>query len=117
MKVDFTDFNPNAILKDRYEYGIDYILHNFDLNFEDTYYLVKQLKHNTNSVVVYAESIADFHLFDEALHVQIDGQGFWFAENIDLEIAGKILKAVFEGCEYFGQYILETKKEWEAWTP
>ena len=51
------------------------------------------------------------------LHVQIDGQGFWFAENIDLEIAGKILKVLFEDCEYFGKYIPETTREWEAWTP
>jgi hypothetical protein len=116
MEVNFIDFNPNAAVKERYDYIADYISCDFDLGFEDAFYLIRQLKHNRSKVVIFGEAIADFHLYDDALHVQIDGFGFWFAENIDLEIAKEILKATFEGCEYFGQFITGTSKEWEAYT-
>ena len=116
MEVSFTDFNPNTPTKDRYEYVIDYISHDFDLEFEDVFYLIKQLKHNRSSVVVYAEAIADFHIFDNALHIQIDGFGFWYADNIDLEMANRILRMIYNGCEEFGKYIPNTNIEWGAWT-
>jgi hypothetical protein len=116
MKVSFIDFNPNTPVKDRYEYVIDYISQDFELNLDETFYLIQQLKHNRSSVIIYGEAIADFHIFDNALCVQIDGDGFWVAENISLEIAEKILTATFEGCEYFGQYIPDTYREWEAYT-
>jgi hypothetical protein len=115
MKISFIDFNPHAPVKDRYEYVIDYISQDFDLDRDETFYLIQQLKHDRSSVVVYGEAIADFQIYDNALHVQIDGDGFWFAENISLEIAEKILTATFEGCKYFGQYIPETNREWEAY--
>jgi hypothetical protein len=116
MEVSFKDFNPNTPIKERYEYIVDYISHDFDLKFEDTFYLIKQLKHNQSSVVIFADAVVDFHIFDNVLHVQIDGEGFWYAENISLEIAREILKSTFEGCMDFGQYIPTTEREWEAYT-
>jgi hypothetical protein len=116
MEVSFTQFNQNIPTKDHYEYVVDYISHDFDLELEDTFYLVKQLKYNRSSVIIYAQAIADFHIFDNVLHVQIDGEGFWCAENISLETAKEILKVTFEGCEYFGQHIPGTTREWEAYT-
>jgi hypothetical protein len=116
MKVNFTDFNRNTPTKDRYEYVIDYISHDFDLEFEDAFYLIKQLKHNRSSVVIYGESIVDFNIYDDFLHVEIDGDGFWFAENIDLEIAKEVLRKAYEGCKYFGKYLPNTTREWESWT-
>lgn len=116
MQVKFTDFNPNTLIKKHYEYIADYICHDFDLEFEDSLYLIRQLKHNRSSIVIYAQAIVDFHIFDYVLNVQIDGNGFWAAENISLEIASEILRNTFDGCEYFGQYVLTTTKEWEAYT-
>lgn len=117
MRISFTDFSPNIPPKDRYEYIIDYICHDFDLDIEDAFYLIKNLKHNQSSVVIYANSIVDFHIFDEKLHVQIDGDGFWFAENLDLEIAKEILRITYEGYLYFGKFISDTGREWDAYTP
>lgn len=117
MEITFTDFNPNAPIKNQYDYITDYISHDFDLEFEEAFYLIKQLKHNQSSVVVYGKAFADFHIYDDLLHVQIDGLGFWFAENIDLKTARSILKLTFEGCDYFSQYLPDTNKEWEAYTP
>ncbi|HEY0460837.1 MAG TPA: hypothetical protein VGC97_17000 [Pyrinomonadaceae bacterium] len=92
MRVTFSDFNPNTPIKERYEYIVDYISHDFDLEFEDAFYL-------------------------NALDVQIDGDGLWYAQNIDFETAEEILKAIYEGCEYFGQYLPGTSREWDTWTP
>lgn len=108
---------PNTPLKDRYEYVVDYISHDFDLAFEDAFYLIKQLKHNRSSVLIFAEAIADFHIYDDVLHVQIDGDGFWYAENIDLDMANAILRMVYNNYGDFGKFIPNTSREWEAWTP
>ena len=116
MEVTFTDFNPHTPLKERYEYVVDYISHSFDLDFEDAFYLIKQLKNHRSSVVVYAKAIADFQFYDGVLCVQIDSAGFWFAENLDLETARSILKLVYDGYDYFGQFLPNTNKEWEAYT-
>lgn len=116
MKVSFIEFNPNVPVKEHYDYIADYVSTDFDLGLEETYQLIEQLKHNRSSVIVFAEANTDFHIHDGGLCVQIDGAGFWFAENITLEIAKDILKLTFEGCDYFGQYITGTSKEWEAYT-
>lgn len=117
MEVSFTDFNPNTPTKDRYEYVSDYISTTFDLDIEDTFYLIKQLKNHRSSVVIYAAAIVDFQFYDGSLCVQIDGDGFWFADSISLENVKEILKITFEDCTYFGQYLPKTDTEWGAWTP
>ncbi|HEY0770466.1 MAG TPA: hypothetical protein VGD31_09020 [Sphingobacteriaceae bacterium] len=117
MKVTFSDFNPNTPIKERYEYIVDYISHDFDLEFEEAFYLIKQLKHNRSSVIIYGHAVADFLIYDDALDVQIDGAGLWYAQNIDFETAEEILKATYEGLEYFGQYLPGTSREWDTWTP
>lgn len=117
MKVGFQDFSPNIPNKDRYESGVDYLWHDFDLEFEDTFYLIKQLKTNRSRVIVYAPSaIVDFYLFDNMLCVQIDGDGFWHETNVDLETAQEILRVTFEGCEDFGSQISGTNREWECYS-
>lgn len=117
MKVSFQDFSPNTPDKDCYERGVDYLWHDFDLNLEDTFYLIEKLKTNRSSVIVYFPlASVDFHLFDNMLCVQIDADGFWFGENINLEMAKEILKVAFEGCSYFGSRIPNTNREWEAYS-
>ena len=116
MKIGFQDFSPNVPHKDRYECGIDYLWHDFDLEFEDAFYLIKQLKNNRSSVVIYAPlAVVDFYIFDNALHVQIDGDGFWHASNLSLEITKEILRITYEGCEHFGSQISGTNQEWDAY--
>jgi hypothetical protein len=106
MKVRFSNFNPNTPIKKRYEYIVDYISHDFDLEFEDAFYLIKQLKHNRSSVIIFGQAVADFLIYDNALDVQIDTDRFWYAQNIDLHSAEEILKATYQGCEKFCQYLL-----------
>lgn len=116
MNVGFQDFSPNIPDKDRYENGVDYLWHDFDLEFEDAFYLIKQLKNNRSSVVIYSFSaVVDFYIFDDALHVQIDGDGFWHASDFDLEIAREILRVTYEGYADFGTHIPGTCREWDAY--
>ena len=116
MNISLKDFGANVPGKDRYERGVDYLWHEFDLDFEDAFYLVKQLKNNRSSVIVHAPSaVVDFYVFNDELNVQIDGDGFWHESNIDLEVAREILRVAWEGCEHFGSQIPGTNREWDAY--
>jgi hypothetical protein len=116
MNVSFQDFSPNLPDKERYERGVDYLWHDFDLEFEDAFHLIKPLKNNRSSVIIYSPSAAvDFYIFDGMLCVQIDGDGFWHETNIDLKIAKEILKATYESCADFGTQIPGTNQQWEAY--
>ena len=44
MKVSFTHFSPNAVVRVHYQRGVDYLEHNFDLEFDDTLYLLRELR-------------------------------------------------------------------------
>ena len=115
MNVGFQIFSPDVPAKDFYERGVDYLLQDFDLEFEDAFNLLKQLKTNRSSVVVYAPSvIVDFYLFDNMLCVQIDGDGFWHESNLDLETAKEILRVAFDGCDDFGSQVPGTNRQWEG---
>lgn len=116
MNISFKDFGANVPDKDRYERGVDYLCHEFDLEFEDAFYLVKHLKNNRSSVTLYAPSaVVDYYIFDDALNVQIDGDGFWHASNLDLDTAKGILRVAFEGCEHFGEQIPGTTRAWDVY--
>jgi hypothetical protein len=116
MEVSFKDFGPHVPDKDRYERGIDYLRHDFDLEFEEAVYLVSQLKHNHSSVFIYTTSTAvGFFVDSNQLHVQIDGYSTWCASDVDLAVAKEILKAAYEGCEDFGTTIPGTTIEWDAY--
>jgi hypothetical protein len=115
MNVSFQDFGANVPGKDRYERGVDYLLHEFDLEFEDAFYLVEHLKNNRSSVTVYAAAIVDYYIFDDELNVQIDGDGFWHASELDLDTAKIILRVAFDGCEHFGEQIPSTNREWDVY--
>ena len=95
MKVSFKDFGPHVPDKDRYECGIDYLHHDLDLELEDAFYLVSQLKHNRSSVAIYTTStVVDFSIDRDGLSVQIDGDSTWVASDLDLDVAKEILKAI-----------------------
>ena len=116
MNVSLKDFGANVPDKDRYERGIDYLWHEFDLEFEDAFYLVKQLKNNRSSVMVCTPSaIVDFYIFNDELNVQIDADGFWHGSNLDLDTAKEILRVAFKGCEHFGEYIPGTNRNWDVY--
>jgi hypothetical protein len=116
MNVSFTDFGANVPNKDRYERGIDYLWHEFDLEFEDAFNLISQLKNNRSSVTVCTPSaIVDFYIFHGELNAQIDADGFWHASNLDLDTAKEILKVASEGCENFGEYIPGTNLNWDVY--
>ena len=116
MNVSFKDFGANVPDKDRYERGVDYLWHEFDLEFEDAFYLVRQLKNNRSSVMICTPSaVVDFYIFNDELNVQIDADGFWHASNLGLDTAKEILKVAFEGCEHFGEYIPGTNLNWDVY--
>ncbi|MEZ5429483.1 MAG: hypothetical protein R2747_24780 [Pyrinomonadaceae bacterium] len=117
MKVSFKDFGANVPVKQKYECGVDYLWHDFDLAFEDAFYLVEKLKNNHSSVIVFTLWAAvDFYFFNDALHVQIDtATGFWHESSLDLPVAKEILKVAWAGCEHFGSQIPGTVREWDAY--
>ena len=114
MKVSFKEFSSNVPDKDRYELGIDYLHHDFDLELEEAFYLVSQLKHNRSSVAIYTPSaVVDFFIDRDGLHVQIDGNSTWASSDFDA--AREILRAAYEGCEDFGTTIPGTTIEWGSY--
>lgn len=46
MNVSLMDFGANVPEKKRSQQGVDYLHHEFDLEFEDAFYLVEHLKNN-----------------------------------------------------------------------
>jgi hypothetical protein len=118
MNISFDDYGSNVPRKERYERGIDYLSHEFDLGFEDAFYLVSHLKNNRSSVSICAPAaIVEFYVFDNELNVQIDGygSGFWHASNLDLPTAREILRVASDGCEDFGARIHGTNREWDVY--
>lgn len=117
MKVSFQDFRPDVPAKNSYISGVDYIWHDLDLEFEEAFHLIKQLKIHRSCLTVYnSSSCVAFYLFDGGLHVQIDGDGFWVAEDVDLQVAREILKVTYADCDDFGTHVPGTNYEWEAYT-
>jgi len=75
MKTSFTHFSPNAAVRDHYQRGVDYLEHNFDLEFDDTLYLLRELRNHRSSLSVTAPKChLNFYVeSDGSLRVEIDG--------------------------------------------
>jgi hypothetical protein len=118
MNVSFSDFGPDIPRMEMYERGVDYLSHEFDLGFEDIFYLVSCLKNNRSHVDVFAPSATvQFYIFNRELNVQIDGlfSGFWHASNVDLATAREILRVASKGCTDFGVQIPGTNRDWDVY--
>lgn len=116
MNVSLKDFGAHVPDKDRYERGVDYLLHEFDLGFEDAFYLVKCLKNNRSSVTVCAPAaVVDFYVFSGELNVQIDGDRFWHGSKLDLDTAREILRVAAEGCGDFGERMPGMGLAWDVY--
>src|SRR2546422_4706003 len=118
MEVRFDDFGANVPRKPRYVRGVDFLAHEFDLDVEDTFYLVTHLKNNRSSVCVFTDSaMVDFYVFDGELNVQIDGtgSGFWHGSSLDQPTAKAVLKVAFEGRGDFGWQIPGTNRPWDVY--
>ena len=117
MKVNFTEVSPSIPSKERYEHGKDYLSHEFDLEFEDIIYLLKNLKNYRSRLWIQTDyALIDFHIEeDNSLSVEIDYDNFWAVGEINLEIAEIILKQACDG-KKFDNLIPTTDKEWGAYS-
>jgi hypothetical protein len=101
MKVVCYKYKPNAsgVID---ESSVRYTWLEDDLEFEQAFELIKQLKEHRSSVDIYAPSVCtQFYFFDGELCVQIDGCGFWADSPLDFEDVEKILLATYEDCDDF----------------
>ena len=118
MKVSFTHFSPNAVVRVHYQRGVDYLEHNFDLEFNDTLYLLRELRNDRSSLSVTAPKChLNFYVeSDGSLRVEIDGvNGLWADPGVEVEVAVKILRMAFADQE-FGKFIPTTNREWDAYS-
>lgn len=118
MKVSYTHFSPGAVIRERYQKGVDYLEQEFDLGFDDTLYLLKELRNHRSSLWVDTpNSRVEFSIAsDGILCVDIEcwGNGLWAASDITLEAGIEILRIAFDGGE-FGELIPTTDQEWGAY--
>lgn len=118
MKVQFTHFSPNAPVKNLYERGAGYLLHEFDLPLEDALYLLKKLKNHRSNLWIDAPSAGlNFYIEENgSLWIEIYGNnGLWAVSEIDLPIGEEILKIAYQGGE-FGEQIPKTNRVWDAYS-
>src|ERR1044072_407491 len=119
MKVCYTHFSPGAVVRERYQRGVDYLDHEFDLGFDDTLYLLQELKGDRNSLWVGSSECSLYFTFDTSegtLWVDLDAMnGLWASSDVTLEAATEILRIVFEGGE-FGDLVPTTDREWAAYS-
>jgi hypothetical protein len=119
MKVRLTQFSAAAPVRDRYQEGVDYLCHEFDLELKDAVYLIGELKNHRSSLSVQgANSSVEFYVEgDGTLRVEIYGDdGFWSDTEVEFGIASEILRMVYVG-EIFGSLIPTTQREWDAYAP
>ena len=119
MKVCYTHFSPNAVIRERCREGVDYLNHNFDLGFDDTVYLLKELKKNercTLSIQTAKSSLYFFIDSEKNLWVDLDDiSSLWAQSEVSLEAATEIIRIAFEGGD-FDELIPTTDKEWDAYS-
>ena len=119
MKVIFDHFSPDAVERERYQQGVDYLSHDFDLEFDDTLYLLTNLKnHRSKLLVTVPEVHLNFYIeSDGSLRVEIDDYktGLWADSEVDLRVATEILRMAFAG-ESFRETIPTTDREWDAYS-
>ena len=119
MKVILDHFSPDAVERERYQEGIDYLRHNFDLEFDDTLYLLINLKNHRSRLFIFVPKV-HLHFYIEyygSLRVEVDDyeSGLWADTEVDLGIATEILRMAFAG-ESFGEAIPTTDREWDAYS-
>jgi hypothetical protein len=119
MKVHFNHFSAAAVERERYQEGVDYLSQEFDLEFEDTLYLLTSLKNRrcTLSVKAPHSSLYFYVADDSSLRVEIDDfeSGLWADTEVDLGIATEILRMASVG-QSFGETIPTTEREWDAYS-
>jgi len=118
MKTSFTHFSPNAATRDHYKQGVDYLTHDFDLEFDDTLYLLRELRNHRSSLSVEASrnSLGFYVESDGSLRVEIyDLNGLWADSEVEIGVAIEILRMAFAGQE-FGKFIPTTNREWDAYS-
>ena len=118
MKVSFTHFSSDAPIKPFYQQAVDYLVHEFDLKFEDAAYLLRELRNHRSSLWVNALTCSlNFYIeSDKSLRVEIYGDnGLWADSEVEMPIDIEILKQAYEGGE-FREFIPTTNKEWDAYS-
>jgi len=119
MKMQLTHYKPGIPPKSFYQQGVDYLQQEFDLEFEDALYLLKELKNHRDNLWVDAPSaVLDFYIEDDgSLWVEIYGltNSLWAISEIDLSISEEILSIAYEG-EAFGEQIPTTDRTWDAYS-
>ena len=118
MKTSFTHFSPNAAARDHYTQGVDYLTHDFDLEFDSTLYLLRELRNHRSRLSVQASrNSVDFYIeSDGSLRVEIyDDNGLWADSEVEVGVAVEILRMAFAG-EEFGKFIPTTNREWDAYS-
>lgn len=118
MRTSFTHFSPNAAIRDRYQQGVDFLTHDFDLEFDETLYLLKELRnHRSRLSVEGPRSFLNFYIeSDGSLRVEIDGDnGLWADSEVEVGAAIEILRMAVAGQE-FGKLIPTTNREWDAYS-
>ncbi|HEY0761935.1 MAG TPA: hypothetical protein VGD61_06140 [Pyrinomonadaceae bacterium] len=119
MKVLYTHYSAGAPIRERYQPGVDYLCHEFDLGFEDTLYLLKELKNYRSSLLIqvgYSHMRFDVES-DNTLSVELDSysNGLWAVAQITVDVAVETLRIAVDGDE-FGEHIPTTDREWDAYT-
>ena len=117
MKVCYTHFSPDAVVRDRYREGVDFLNHHFDLGFDDTLYLLKELKNERCrlSIQTPKHSLCFFIDSEENLWVDLDDiSSLWAQSEVSLEAATEIIRIAFAGGD-FDELIPTTDKEWDAY--
>jgi hypothetical protein len=111
-------YSPNAVIRDRYQEGVDYLSHDFDLELDEALHLLKQLKNHRSSISVTApESCLHFYIdIDESLRVEIDHwNGLWADSQVEFEEAIEILRMA-SACQEFGTRVPTSNREWDAYS-
>lgn len=117
MKVWYTHFSAGAVIRERYREGVDYLSHHFDLGFDDTLYLLKELKNERCrlSIQTPKQGLCFFIDSENNLWVDLDDiNGLWAQSEVSLEAATEIIRIAFDGGE-FDELIPTTSKEWDAY--
>lgn len=117
MKVKLEQFSEAAPLRERYQEGVDYLSHEFDVELKDAVYLLGELKNHRSRLSIQGPiSSAEFYIeSDGSLRTEIYGDdGFWSDTEVDFEIGSAILRMVYAS-ECFGNLIPTTEREWDAY--
>ena len=119
MKVHYTHFSENAVVRERYREGVDYLNHDFDLGFDDTLYLLNELKKNERCTLWMQNEKTSLYFFighEKKLWVDLDDvSSLWAQSEVSLEAATEIIRILFDSGE-FSELIPTTDKEWDAYS-